>query len=904
MNMERIILLLTLTMCLGIMSIGTVQATHNRAGEITYEQIGPLTIRMTITTYTKTSSQSADRDSLEVYWGDGTNEFVKRSNGEGEALENDVKVNYYIKEHTYPGRGTYTIGFTDPNRVANILNVNWPNSVEVPFYLSTTFTFLDAQFQGSNNSAILLQAPIDIACAGKRFTHNPNAYDVDGDSLSYELVTPLEGPGDPVPGYEFPDQISPAPDNIISINPRTGDIVWDVPKIQGEYNIAIKINEWRNGVLLNSIIRDMQILVIACDNDPPTIETEEELCVIAGERISLDILIDDPNITQEVKLTYTGGPFSVEKEKAIVLQADEYKSVPFTARFIWQTTCDHISKEYYQVVLKAEDNGFSETRGLATLKTIRIKVVGPPPLDLQAESLNESIKLSWESPYDCEDTDDEFFRGFSVWRKVGSSTYDPDTCQAGLSNSPFEKIIFKVNEVENGRYISIDDEVEKGVTYCYRVQAEFAKLSDAGNPFNRTESLPSEEVCQQLKRDLPLITKVSIRETGNDGSVDVHFTRSVPAELDTIKNPPPYRYELYRSLDEGANYSLVNDFTRMTSTFFGALDTTFIDVDIATDAISPRYYISFYSNGNLVGNSSSSSSEFLTVSPSDNKNRLLWNATVPWSNVRYEIYRQEDSGDYTLLASTQERSYIDDNLVNGVSYCYYIKSYDTYGLTGIQDPLENLSQMSCGAPFDNVAPCAPVMAVNNICNVKDDFPPFEEDENQLSFGEFISDCSETGDVAYYNIYFSENAGGEKALIGTSTNGLFIHNPENGLYGCYAVTAVDQSENESPLSMEVCSDSCPLYELPNTFTPNNDGSNDIFKPIENRFIAQVDFNVFNEWGVKVYETNDPNIDWGGQDQSGNALPDGTYYYTCRIFETRADGLLEGNQVLTGYIHLIK
>ena len=42
-------------------------ATHNRAGEITYVQIDDQTIRATITTYTKTSSQAADRDSLEIF---------------------------------------------------------------------------------------------------------------------------------------------------------------------------------------------------------------------------------------------------------------------------------------------------------------------------------------------------------------------------------------------------------------------------------------------------------------------------------------------------------------------------------------------------------------------------------------------------------------------------------------------------------------------------------------------------------------------------------------------------------------------------------------------------------------------------------------------------------------------
>ncbi|MBK8112548.1 MAG: hypothetical protein IPK46_20670 [Saprospiraceae bacterium] len=69
---------------LALLFVSNLNATHNRAGEITYQQIGPLTIRMTITTYTKESSIAADRDSLEVFWGDGLSQWVQRSNGKGQ----------------------------------------------------------------------------------------------------------------------------------------------------------------------------------------------------------------------------------------------------------------------------------------------------------------------------------------------------------------------------------------------------------------------------------------------------------------------------------------------------------------------------------------------------------------------------------------------------------------------------------------------------------------------------------------------------------------------------------------------------------------------------------------------------------------------------------------------------
>ena len=234
-----------------ILSVSSLYATHNRSGEITYEQIGPVTIRATITTYTKASATAIDRDSLVLDWGDDTSDLVSRTNSPGVVIPGeDVKVNIYTAEHTYPGRATYTLSFMDPNRVNNIQNVNFPNSVDVPFYVQTTFTFVNPQFQGFNSSVILLQPPIDFACVGQRFVHNPNAFDPEGDSLSYELIPPFQSEGMEVPRYRFPNEIIPGPDNLISLDEVTGDFVWTSPQSAGEYNIAIKINEFRNGVCL------------------------------------------------------------------------------------------------------------------------------------------------------------------------------------------------------------------------------------------------------------------------------------------------------------------------------------------------------------------------------------------------------------------------------------------------------------------------------------------------------------------------------------------------------------------------------------------------------------------------------------------------------------------------------
>jgi hypothetical protein len=192
-------------------------ATHNRAGEIWIEQIGPLTIRATIITYTKASSVPADRDTLDIDWGDGSpTRKVPRTNGNGRGviLNGDIKYNEYMATYTYPGRGTFVVSMTDPNRNGGVLNVNFPNSDLIPFHISTSYTFLNANFNGTNTTPRLLQPPIDKGCINKPFIHTLNAFDPDGDSIAYRLVVPKQDKNSFVPLYEFPDRIRPGINNV------------------------------------------------------------------------------------------------------------------------------------------------------------------------------------------------------------------------------------------------------------------------------------------------------------------------------------------------------------------------------------------------------------------------------------------------------------------------------------------------------------------------------------------------------------------------------------------------------------------------------------------------------------------------------------------------------------------
>ena len=889
-------------------------ATHNRAGEIHIQQIGPLTVRATIITWTRTSSVNADRDTLTINWGDGTSESVPRDNGNGIPYPNDIKYNIYVKDHTFAGPATYRISMTDPNRIAGIINVNPPSSDNVPFHIETIYSFQDPQFGGNNTTPYLLQPPIDNACVGKLFIHNPNAFDPEGDSLSYQLIVPLQGLSTPVPNYSYPDEIIPGGNNTLQLDERTGIISWFSPQAAGEYNLAFIVVSWRGGVPIDTTIRDMQIFVDRCNNNPPNVQTVDELCVIAGTTVEFPVFATDPDSNDYVQLTALGGPLDANLiSRATFTGPTGFQRPPLTGTFRWQTTCEHISNQPYSVVFKAVDSQDSVTAELADLKTVSIKVVGPPPEDVQATTDQGSVEVTWGKPYVCENAADNYFYGFSVWRREGSKSFPLDTCAPGLAGKGYTQLIFVTKQTQNGRYYFKDTNVERGRTYCYRILGKFARISAGGYPYNVVESLPSEEVCVQLPRDLPLLTNVSVVETdATAGQIKVVWTKPSSRELDTIVNHGPYRYQLLRAPGfSGGTFQEVAGASFTAPTFWQANDTMFLDQNLNTQGQPYRYEIAFYVRGENtpLGTTTAASSVFLTVNSTDETNLLSWQEEVPWENYSYAIYRRNATGQFDSIASTINMNYADRGLVNGQEYCYYIRSEGTYGVVGLPSPLLNDSQRACGSPLDTIPPCAPeLLPINNLCNSQGGPAPDPPYENNLRWTNPNQTCNGSQDVVQYKIWYAPSTTAQLVVIATQQeagNTSYIHALDDGLTGCYAVSAVDSADNESALSNTICVDNCPEYILPNAFTPNGDSRNDVFTPFPGwRFVERVEMQIFNRWGNLVFVTTDPAINWTGTNTAGKELTEGAYLYVCKIFERRVEGLSLRPDPLSGYIELVR
>lgn len=77
-------------------------------------------------------------------------------------------------------------------------------------------------------------------------------------------------------------------------------------------------------------------------------------------------------------------------------------------------------------------------------------------------------------------------------------------------------------------------------------------------------------------------------------------------------------------------------------------------------------------------------------------------------------------------------------------------------------------------------------------------------------------------------------------------------------------------------------------IPNAFTPNNDGQNDIFKIVNISTQKLIDFKIFNRWGTVLFRTTDGRTGWDGS-YKNQPQPFGVYGYVIRI--AYEDGYVE-------------
>ena len=208
-------------------------------------------------------------------------------------------------------------------------------------FIMATLDNTAASTQGGNpnSSPQFSNKPNTIICENQQFCYNHGAVDPDGDSLVYTLIAPYDqgptqywtncsGGGGVSVVYTSPwSATQPLTSNPpMTIDPVTGDICM-LPTQQIITVMAVLVQEYRHGIMVGSVLRDMQVTVLACTNHLPTLagidttattynvnDSVYTWAMCLGDSIAFNIYSydqDGNNLTMVWNNGVTGGLFNV-----------------------------------------------------------------------------------------------------------------------------------------------------------------------------------------------------------------------------------------------------------------------------------------------------------------------------------------------------------------------------------------------------------------------------------------------------------------------------------------------------------------------------------------------------------------------------------------------------------------
>lgn len=165
----------------------------------------------------------------------------------------------------------YVISYQRCCRNAEVGNVEDPGDNGSTYYCTIPGTF-------DNNSAVFKYNPAQIICLNNPLSYDNSATDADGDSLSYGFSAalnccsgsdvkpfpPLAPPYDSVvynSGFSSQAPLTAFP--LLQINPKTG-LITGTPNRVGRFLVTVFCNEYRDGILINTIKREFQYVVTPC----------------------------------------------------------------------------------------------------------------------------------------------------------------------------------------------------------------------------------------------------------------------------------------------------------------------------------------------------------------------------------------------------------------------------------------------------------------------------------------------------------------------------------------------------------------------------------------------------------------------------------------------------------------
>lgn len=323
-----------------------VNASHLFGGELNYKHLSGNTYEITLTLYGDCSGQSfpnlfSSNPVIGVY--NGLNAFTSLTLYPYGIIGEEVTPvcpadinNTSCKGGILPGvarfifKGNITLniasadwqfifkGELGPNNFAgrsgSITNITQGGGYTI-MQLEATLNNLNAP----NNSSTYSTIPTPFFCNNTSQQYNQGAIDSDGDGLSFELVSALNGNGNGVvytAPYSYYDPLGYSP-GTFTFSSTTGQMNF-TPNILQNSLVVSKVVEKRNGIIVGSSMREMVFVVLNCNNQSPgggisnnnvgNLINANEISICNGNNsLQFDINATDPD-NGKINVSYSGLP--------------------------------------------------------------------------------------------------------------------------------------------------------------------------------------------------------------------------------------------------------------------------------------------------------------------------------------------------------------------------------------------------------------------------------------------------------------------------------------------------------------------------------------------------------------------------------------------------------------------
>lgn len=781
-----------------------------------------------------------------------------------------------------PVIGGYTVAYQRCCRGPNINNLN--NPANQGLTLSCIVPGVNTGFN-INSSPRFNDYPPLLLCNNDELIFDHSATDPDGDLLEYSFVTPYQGASsftpapNPIPAPPYPlvqwgagitATTALGPGATININPNTG-LLTASPNLLGRFVVGIRVKEIRNGVIINSTVRDFIFQVFNCQLAlEAVLPTQEELPGFTSYCNGLTVNFDnqsyggsnyewdfgDPttntDVSNQYEPSYTYPDEGIYYAELVVNPGWPCTDTAIIELKLFNPISVEISSED---TMCFEDNSF----------------------DFEAEAIGPAdMELNWEFGSDADppngtgmNVNNVHFNapGIQTVNLIGITEY----CETSHSknvftiDSPIAEMIVPEQEECLGYTLFFGNNSTNATSYHWdygvpSLSSDTSNVSEGPytytNPGNYTVSLIAmigNNCADTITEDITIQEPVTVSFTSQDSmcvtdnSFDFDATVTGPSGTSFLWNFGPSA-----TPNSSTNIDVNGVHFNQTGSQIVTLTGTH---GLCTDQDAKQIYLyreptigfSIINDLQCVP----FEAQFTNTSTAETGISYFWNfGDGSTSNEESPSHIYESAGNFpvTLTISTN---------------------------SGCVNTL-NLTQ----ADLINIHP-NPVAAFTT-----------STDQTDICHSEIMFIDQSIGAVKY-RYYFDdstftsneENPTYTYLTDGTHYPSLYVEN----IWGCTDTTFRD-----------VYIEGYTVY-APNTFTPDEDQYNSTFLPVAYLGNESWNMKIYNRWGELVYESIDETDFWDGTDLNGYQVQDGTYIYKLEL-ETCEP--INNERTVVGHINLIR